>query len=329
MNARGSHAIGIDIGGTKTKACLVRIADGAVLFDKTVVTPCCEGGQAVLDLAVALEAEVRSHAASVHEAECPLGVCLPELVTNRGEPGTAFNFEWRNLSYKAALSKVVPVLIESDVRSAAFAEGWIGAGRDAQTFVYVTLSTGVAFTLVVNGRPYRGERGYAIHFGNSELVTFTDAPEPVEVRHNLELLASGKALGRRYGALTGDPTTTGKHLFLAAATDPRAKQLLETSLLSIASYLGQMINMLDPGKVVIGGGMGGNPAINARLAELTRPFILAEDVRDIPILPAVLGDDVCAIGVAAMGAGAEAKGGSALWRAPTHDPELSVDARLD
>ena len=59
------------------------------------------------------------------------------------------------------------------MRAAAFAEGWIGAGRDADIFVYVTLSTGMSHTLVIDGKPYGGARGFAIHFAGSELVAWT------------------------------------------------------------------------------------------------------------------------------------------------------------
>ena len=61
-----------------------------------------------------------------------------------------------------------------------------------------------------------------------------------------------------------------------------------------------MINILDPAIMVIGGGVGSNPEINKRLGELTRSFIFADLARDLPIVPAALGDNACAIGVAAM-----------------------------
>ena len=300
VSVRSGHAIGVDVGGTKTKACLVNIRDGAVLIERTLPTPCAEGGAAVLDLVVAMSADMQREAKARVSMTCPVGVCLPELVTNDGEPGSAWNFEWRGLDFKTPLSAFGPVYVESDVRAAAFAEGWIGAGRNAGIFVYVTLSTGMSHTLVIHGRPYGGARGFAIHFAGSELVAFTGPDKDIEVRQHLEIFASGKGLGERYGALIGDPGATARQLFEASATDPRAAKLLENGLLSIASYLGQLINMLDPAMLILGGGVGSNPAINARLGELTRPFIFADLARDLPIVPAALGENACAIGVAAM-----------------------------
>jgi glucokinase len=296
-----AYAIGVDVGGTKTKACLVRIADGAVLIEKTRPTPCAEGGAAVLDLVVAMATEVQREAGELTRSEnCPVGVCLPELVSNEGEPGSAWNFEWRGIDYRTPLSAFGPVYVESDVRAAAFAEGWIGAGKDADIFVYVTLSTGMSHTLVVGGKPYSGARGYAIHFAGAELVAWTGPDKDIEVRQHVEVFASGKGMGERYGKLIGKADATARDLFEAAKSDKRAKQLLENSLLSIASYMGQLINILDPRSMVIGGGVGGNPDINRRLGELTRPFIFADLARDLPIVPAALGDNACAIGVAAL-----------------------------
>jgi len=296
--AAPTHAIGIDVGGTKTKACLVRLADGKVVAERLEATPCAQGGKAVLDLVEALATDMQREARHLVGTACPIGVCLPELVTNSGEAASAWNFEWRGLDYRTPLAAIGPLTIESDVRAAAFAEGWIGAGGGADIFVYVTLSTGMSYTLVIDGVPYGGARGFAIHFAGAELVAFDGQDR--EVRQNLELFASGKALGERYGALTGNSAATARDVFAAEASDPLAARLVETALVSTASYLGLIVNMLDPAMMVIGGGMGGDAVINARLARLARPFIFGDLARDLPIVPAALGDDACAIGAAAL-----------------------------
>jgi glucokinase len=230
----------------------------------------------------------------------PVGVCLPELVSNAGEPGSAWNFEWRGLDYRTPLSAFGPVYVESDVRAAAFAEGWIGAGREAGIFVYVTLSTGMSHTLVIDGRPYGGARGYAIHFAGAELVAFTGPEEDVEVRQHIEVFASGKGLGERWARVSANPAATARDLFAAEASDPRAAAIVDNALLAIASYLGQLANILDPAIMVLGGGIGSSPPICGRLSRLVRPFIFADLARDLPIVPAALGDNACAIGTAAL-----------------------------
>ncbi|MBL8578322.1 MAG: ROK family protein [Mesorhizobium sp.] len=302
-----AYAVGVDVGGTKTKACLVAMETGDVLIERTRPTECERGGTAVLDLVVAMATEIQREAGEIIRGEvCPVGVCLPELVSNEGEVGSGWNFEWRGLDYRKPLSIFGPPYIESDVRAAAFAEGWIGSGRNADIFVYVTLSTGMSHTLVVNGKPYGGARGFAIHFAGSELVAWAGENKDIEVRQHIEVFASGKGMGERYGKLIGNPNASARDLFEAAKSDAGARLLVDNSLLSIASYLGQLINILDPSMMVIGGGIGGNQEINAKLGELVRPFIFADTARALPIVPAALGDNASAIGVAALASRAAA-----------------------
>lgn len=295
-----AHAIGIDVGGTKTKACIIRLSDGAVIAERTEATPCQSGGGGVLDLVCDLAAAMQARAREKGIAVEALGICLPELVTREGEPASAWNFDWRGLDYHARLGAFAPLHIDSDVRAAAFAEGWMGAGKGIDPFVYATISTGLSHSLVIGGAPYEGARGFAIHFSGSDIVAF-DA-DGREVRHNLELFAGGKALGERYGALTGDPASSALALFEAEATDPQAAEMVSGALLSLASYLGQLINTLDPAVLVLGGGIGSDPKVTPRLAALTRDFIWAEGARDMPIVPSLIGDTACAIGVAALAA---------------------------
>jgi glucokinase len=294
------HAIGIDVGGTKTKACIVRLSDGAVVAERTEATPCQDGGGAVLDLVCDLAAAMRERADREALDAAALGICLPELVTRDGEPASAWNFDWRGLDYSTRLGRFGVLHIDSDVRAAAFAEGWMGAGKGIDPFVYVTISTGLSHSLVIGGAPYEGARGFAIHFSGSDLVTFDGPARDRQVRHNLELFAGGKALGERYGALTGSPDATALSLFEAEAEDPRAAEMVANALLSLASYLGQLINTLDPAVLVLGGGIGSDPKVTPRLAALTRDFIWAEGARDMPIVPSLIGDTACAIGVAAL-----------------------------
>lgn len=294
------HAIGVDVGGTKTKACLVRLADGCVVAERTEATPCQAGGRAVLQLVGVLAEAMEAEGKTRNLETAGLGLCLPELVTRAGEPASAWNFDWRDLDYRRHLDRFGAVHIDSDVRAAAFAEGWIGAGVDADPFVYVTISTGLSHSLVIGGAPYAGARGFAIHFSGSDIVAFADDDQDRPVRHNLELFAGGKALGERYGRLLGRPETTALQLFEAEARDPRAATMVANALLSLASYLGQLVNTLDPEILILGGGIGGDPSINQRLADLTRPFIWADGARDLPIIRSVLGDTACAVGVAAL-----------------------------
>jgi hypothetical protein len=118
--------IGIDIGGTKTKACLVKVATGEVLAEATEPTPCTEGGAAVLRLVDDLARRMETVSTKRGQKAQVLGLALPELVTLDGGPASAWNFDWQDLDFRTPLNRFNPLRVDSDVRAAAFAEGWIG-----------------------------------------------------------------------------------------------------------------------------------------------------------------------------------------------------------
>jgi len=89
----------------------------------------------------------------------------------------AVTVDWIGLDVDAAFGSFGPVIVESDVRAASIAEARFGAGADVEQFVYLTVGTGIAYTLMLSGVPHRGRGGAAI------LLAVTDAgAQPVEVR---------------------------------------------------------------------------------------------------------------------------------------------------
>ena len=99
----------------------------------------------------------------------------------------------------------------------------------------------------------------------------------IEVRQHLEIVCQRQGAWRTVWSAHRRSRCYGAPPFRSRGVrSQRQPGSLENALLSIASYLGQLVNTLDPAMLVIGGGIGGNPAINSRLATLTRPFIFAD-----------------------------------------------------
>ncbi len=162
-----SRLVGIDVGGTKIAAAVVDPATGAISDRVQHPTRPERGADAVLADCVEVARDLRA-------TRVGLGVC--ELVDLAGRTTSATTIDWRDRDLAAAFD--VPCVVESDVRAAALAEARFGAGRGLASFLYVTISTGIAHCLVIDGTPWAGARGNAIVTGNP----------PVE------LAASGRAL---------------------------------------------------------------------------------------------------------------------------------------
>ncbi|MEZ4714248.1 MAG: ROK family protein [Caldilineaceae bacterium] len=292
------YTIGLDVGGTKIAGGLLD-ASGQLIARERVLTPVQQGGAAVLSACVALAEQLRDAAGDVPITGIGIGVC--ELVGLDGRATSAYNFDWRDLDVPPALAHIGPTVVDSDVRSAALAEARYGAGRPYDLFAYITVGTGISYTLVPDGIPFRGARGNALLLASMPLTLRCDACGH-EVNQVLEEYAGGPGLQARYNAQTGAQLTSGQQLMAAVnGGDPIARDVVESAAASLGSSVGLLVNLLDPQALVIGGGLGLAGGLYwESFVQSTRAHIYADDTRQLPILPAELGVDAGVIGAALL-----------------------------
>jgi glucokinase len=262
-----SEAVGIDVGGTKIAAALVDVEHGAVLRATRAPTAAQRGPQAVLADCLNLAREV---GAGADIAAIGLAVC--ELVGPDGRLHSAETVDWRDVDVAAALAAIAPARVESDVRAAAIAEARHGAGRGEPDFLYLSVGTGISHCLVVDGRPRVGVRGSALGTG-APLV---------------ERWSGGLALARR----------TGRSDAAAALADPAAAAVVEDAAQRLGLVLAALVNALDPGAVIFGGGLGLHTGYREAVVAAMRVEIYDPRARVLPALPAGLGADAGVIGAA-------------------------------
>lgn len=296
---RELYAIGIDIGGTKIAAGLVNIATGAVSEKRLIATVKTDAGETALNDALRLAQELRETARGQGSALCGIGVGVPELVGPDGNIKSDYNFAWSSQDVQALFARLAPACVESDVRAAARAEMRFGGGRGYRHSIYIGIGTGISYCLCIDGRPYAGAKGNAIHFASSALYLRCESCRHIQ-RPVIEEIASGPALLNRFNAITGESLSRGEQLFAAAdAGRAEAVEVISTAADSLGALIGLVINMLDPEIVIIGGGIGlAGGLFGARLVAATRQHIWAEDCRNLPVKPAGLGLDAGLIGAA-------------------------------
>ena len=240
---------GIDLGGTKLAAGLVDLMSGEVTSRSERPTRPERGGGAVL-------ADCAELARTLGAPRTGLGIC--EMVDLAGAPCSAATIDWLDLDLGRELG--ADVVICSDVVAAAAAEARFGVGAGLDSFLYVSIGTGISHCLVLGGIPWRGARGAAIVTGSPMI----------------EEVAGGKAL-------------------VGASESQRAGAAAE-----LGRVLAGLVGALDPAALVVGGGLGLIADYRALWEPALRSGVWWPPTRDLPVLTASLGRDAGIVGAAVL-----------------------------
>lgn len=214
---------------------------------------------------------------------------------------------WDDFPLAAWLSDVIGLstVIVNDADVAGLAEALYGAGKGLSPIFYMTVGTGIGGGLVIDGAMYRGCGRGAVEVGHLR-VRDGDILESYAAGWGIEARANRLAVSdRHYAALratVGRPLT-GKDIATAArAGDPAALDAFDVALAALAEALQQVVKLLCPHRVVIGGGisLAGDALffepLRARVAaNAFPPFAGLTD-----IVPAALGEEVVVHGALAL-----------------------------
>ncbi len=249
-------AVALDVGGTKVAAGLVS-AGGDVLHEQRDRYPLQDrrtGGPG-LELTLAAASAMLALAAERGLDVVGIGAGFPEYVDADGGLGSRDVLQWQAqpLVELGRIAPGLPCTVDSDVRLAALAEARCGAGAGLESFLYVTLGTGISSTFVLRGEPWAGARGEAIALGELAVPGPVDAGWP----GTLEQYASGSGIARRYAQRSGAQVDGADQVLqLAGRGDAAAAEILGAAGTAIGLVLGDLVCVLDPAAVILGGGLG-------------------------------------------------------------------------
>lgn len=197
------------------------------------------------------------------------------------------------------------VFVDNDVNSAAAGEMWLGSCKNLKNFLCITIGTGIGGAIVVNNQIYRG-----MNFSGGEIGHFIIMPDGERCNCGkygcYERYASITALIRMYKeelikkGLKADDEYNGEYIAdLYNKGDEIAKIAYDKFLNYIAYGLANLVNILDPGTVIIGGGISAQgkiflDEINKRLLKYT----LESCTRNTEVKQATLLNDAGIIGAA-------------------------------
>ena len=308
------YYIGIDVGGTNLKAGLVR-EDGQILAVER--TPLAFEDPEQFARTLAQLGQSVLHQAGIPASDVvSAGIGIPGAVAG-GDILYTCNIPLRDVPLSRLFRQHldVPVLLENDANCAAVGEWLCGAGRGTQQFIVVTLGTGVGGGLILNGKLYSGS-GMVGEVGHM-VIQHGGAPCNCGRRGCWEAYASATGLIRMTReAMEAHPESLlhtvaaqsgcveGRTAFDAAVQgDETALALCRDYVSYLAAGVTNLINILQPEAVAIGGGVAAAPdgLLLTPLREIVERECYPRHTGQIPrIVRAELGNDAGIIGAALL-----------------------------
>lgn len=305
--------LGIDLGGTKIEG-LVLDSKGQECWRKRINTP--QG-----DYRQTLEAIV----SLVLEAKRSCGISAAAAV-GIGTPGALFlpsggtKYLMKNCNSTALNGQPLQddlqdlagcrFYLENDANCFALAEALSGQGVEmepaAQTVFGVILGTGVGGGWVIRQQLLSGPHHIAGEWGHNTLPARSLASLPENEKQRIcycgrkdciETYLSGPGLAQSYRLRAGFSITSRELLRQVRRSEPVALAIWENYLDQLAAALSQVVNIIDPDLIVLGGGMSQIAEIYPTLLQRMQPHVFSERFTT-PVLPAKLGDSAGVFGAA-------------------------------
>ena len=312
--------IGVDLGGTKTEAVVVRLGgpDPEILARRRIATSRDLGYAHIVEQTRTLAADVARDAGLELGAVTGIGVGMPGSITMRKADGTVSpaalvknsNTTCLNgMPFRADFAKALgrtDVAFANDANCFALAEAVWGAAREARVAFGVILGTGVGGGVVIRDpragarpRAWDGAQGIAGEWGHVVLDPHSGAPCYCGRRGCIETYLSGPSIERDYAARSGKPLSLAAIAELAKEGDAVAAPLLDERVDLFGRALSIVIDVLDPDVIVLGGGVSNLEILYAEGVRAVARWVFNDELAT-RILKNELGDSAGVLGAALL-----------------------------
>lgn len=295
---------GIDLGGTKIEcAVLDSENDLAVVIRKRLPTESDKGYDHILSqikkLIDLVAEEIGENPVKIGFATP--GVSEPDTNLMKNSNTTCLNGKPMQKDLEDRLG--IPVKLANDANCFALAEALMGAGKDfpqAEVVFGVIMGTGVGGGLVVNKKIIGGHHGIGGEWGHN-ILEENGQPCYCGKKGCVEQVISGPALERFYMQQSGEKLSLKTILEQCQkGTNVHATATIERLLDYYGRAISTLINVLDPGLIVIGGGVGNIDLLYTEGYERIKKYIFNNGVITTPILKPKLGDSAGVFGAALL-----------------------------
>ncbi|MFF4445866.1 ROK family protein [Streptomyces sp. NPDC001502] len=315
--AASGPTVAIDIGGTKIAGALVH-PDGTMTATTRRPTPRGADADAVMAAVAEVVADLSASPLWASAVRCGIGSAGP-VDTSRGTVSPVNIGAWREFPVQervvaelAARGADLPTVLAGDGVAMTAAEHWLGAARGHANALCMVVSTGVGGGLILNNQLHPGPTGNAGHIGHIS-VAFDGEPCVCGGRGCVESIASGTAIARwaldqgwtpsDNGSDTagggGDATAAGVAA-AAAEGDPIALAAFDRAGRALAAAIAATATLVETDIAVIGGGVAiAGDTLFAPIRSHLAAYATLSFVKDIQVVPAMLGTHAGLIGAAA------------------------------
>jgi len=313
---RNKYILGIDVGGTNIKSGLVDY-QGRTDFFQSVSTKKEEGPEYVLSQIEGI-IEFYKNIIEKDTILAGVGVALPGSVdSSRGICLFSPNLHWENIEVSERLknSTGLEVNLINDANAACLGEYFFGAGRGCGNLICITIGTGIGCAFILEHKLFVGASGLASEAGH--MVIMVDGPPCSCGRKGcLESLISATAIVRRTREKmkAGFPTRINQMIddkldlmstkIIAEAFregDPLAMEIMLETKKYLAVGLANLVNILNPEKIILGGGViGAEDILLNGLITKVKEIVYPTFKQPLEILTSGLGNQAGVVGAASL-----------------------------
>ncbi len=304
--------IGVDLGGTFIKYAL-GYEDGKIIKESKRSTEADAPNEKILEDIADSVLEMINLARSEGLKPSVIGIGTPGCVNvdegflKGGTPNFKF---WSEVPIANEIRKrtKVKAFVDNDANLMALAEARFGAGVGHANLICLTIGTGIGGGIIINGDIYRGS-----HFAGAELghmsIKHDGVSCPCGGRGCLERYASATAicdyfsrLSRKKGIPVEKNEITVKKIFeMFKDRDKRAEETIEKATYYLGMGIANLINIFDPDRVIIGGGVAGAGNIYIkRIEKVAFHYAMPNAIKNLKIVRAKLGNKAGYLGALAF-----------------------------
>ncbi len=291
-------AIGIDMGGTKIEAVAISLAAEWRILERIRIPSEAHRGY---DALVHTLSDFISDFASAFPRVTSVGIGMPGSTDSEGRVKNSNTTCLNGQFFRQDVQKKVSCTLTfaNDANCFALAEAILGAGQGKSMVFGIIMGTGVGGGLVLDGTVRDGPHSICGEWGHTSLWPNHDVPCYCGKNGCVEQFISGPGVEQHYAVLTGRRESLQTILNLAARGDAHATRCIDTLLDNYGRAVSNLINVLDPDAIILGGGVSNVDHLYGRGYDKVLQYVFSSECHT-PILRNQLGDSAGVLGAALL-----------------------------